>query len=587
MAISSSSVQNNQNRNPGAVMPRSQTYRSGSSAISLQEGQVLRGIVSDVHGNEITLALEDGSSFTGKMPDANQYSIGQLAAFEITYLDNNTIYMKTISGAYLLGMEDTIEQALEEASLPKTSRNLEVVRSLLQNSQSISRENIMASIRLCAKYPDADVKSVITMNALHLPMDEESLTQFQQYENKTHQLVNKMDTLMDSVNTMLDSISTQVPRFAKAAGEQLFSLALSTPVSPEESKLLLANAQTYSEEAASVPGEEPNSPIPPETSVSDEAENQSGSGISRVKQLFNNLSQSINQSLSGRPAAEASDSRSVFLPQQLGYALSEESRQALADMLKAFPSLENLKSSIQDGSLTSRELLQNLSALLPHLTDEQASQLLSGKPLQQVLKQHFIAGWTLTPEELKDEGSVSKMYETLSHQLHELSTLSENLLGKDVFHQVTRQASDMEQNMNFMKLLNNTFQYVQLPLQLQNQNAHGDLYVMTRKESLKKNPDELKVLLHLDLDHLGLLDIQIEKHNTVIQTNFFVEKDPIKHLLEKNVNLLSDALNEQGFAFTSEFHLKEKELDIVEDFMQGQGQAPVGNIRRYNFDLRA
>ena len=89
-------------------MPRSQTYRSGSSAISLQEGQVLRGIVSDVHGNEITLALEDGSSFTGKMPDANQYSIGQLAAFEITYLDNNTIYMKTISGAYLLGMEDTI-----------------------------------------------------------------------------------------------------------------------------------------------------------------------------------------------------------------------------------------------------------------------------------------------------------------------------------------------------------------------------------------------------------------------------------------------------------------------------------------------
>ena len=43
-------------------------------------------------------------------------------------------------------MEDTIEQALEEAGLPKSPRNLEIVRSLLLNQQSISRENIAESL---------------------------------------------------------------------------------------------------------------------------------------------------------------------------------------------------------------------------------------------------------------------------------------------------------------------------------------------------------------------------------------------------------------------------------------------------------
>ena len=152
MPIISNSVQNNGGGSASAgVSSQARTYRSGDSTLTLREGQTLKGVVSDIHGNEITLSMDNGSSFTGKLPDANQYSIGQKAAFQITGLNDNTIYMKATSGAYLLDMEDTVEQALEEAGLPKSTRNLDVARSLLQNQQSISRENIMSSIQLCAK----------------------------------------------------------------------------------------------------------------------------------------------------------------------------------------------------------------------------------------------------------------------------------------------------------------------------------------------------------------------------------------------------------------------------------------------------
>lgn len=215
MAIISNSIQNNsQGTSSGVSSPRSQTYRSGNSTIQLQEGQTLKGVVSDVHGKEITLSMEDGSSFTGKLPDASQYSIGQKAAFQITSLDSNTIYMKAVSGAYLLDIEDTIEQALEEAALPKSDRNIEVVRSLLQNQQSISRENIMSSIQLCARFPKVDVNAVITMKRLGLPMTQESVQQFENYQNQNHQLLSKMDTLTNEITKMLNSIGSQVPRLA-------------------------------------------------------------------------------------------------------------------------------------------------------------------------------------------------------------------------------------------------------------------------------------------------------------------------------------------------------------------------------------
>ncbi len=145
----------------------------------------------------------------------------------------------------------------------------------------------------------------------------------------------------------------------------------------------------------------------------------------------------------------------------------------------------------------------------------------------------------------------------------------------------------MQQNMEFMKMLNEQFTYMQLPLKLSQENAHGDLYVMTRKNALKKSKDNLKVLLHLEMDSLGTLDIHITKEHTNISTQFYVAKDSARKLLEKNAELLKDAINNQGYSFTSEFLDKEKDIDLVHDFIENETSAPIGNVTRYNFDLRA
>lgn len=611
MAIISNSIQNNsQGASSGVSSPRSQTYRSGNSTLHLQEGQTLKGVVSDVHGKEITLSMEDGSSFTGKLPDANQYSIGQKAAFQITSLDNNTIYMKAVNGAYLLDIEDTIEQALEEAALPKSDRNIEVVRSLLLNQQSISRENIMSSIQLCARFPKVDVNAIITMKRLNLPMTQESVKQFENYQNQNHQLLNKMDTLTNDIGNMLNSIGSQVPRLAIEIGSRILAMALegnpsweeqalaenTGSVSPEtvsaenpEGKEMPAadTKQGMSAEISEATEEETAKLLDAETLADETAKAEQAQGpLARMKQLFTTLT---DGNAAARTALAESglseDYRTPFIHEQTGFILSPEERQSFVSFLSDYPISEELKQAIADGTATTRQFLTEIQNIFPKLSAEQAGKLLTSQSFQNLVKAQFMSGWTVSPEQLKKEQALDVLYDKMSRQFETLSHFSEQVLGKNVFSQLSQNASDMSNNLDFMKMMNQTFQYIQLPLKLQHQTAHGDLYVMTRKEALRKNPGKLSVLLHLDMDHLGTLDIRIIKENTAVSANFFVSSEETRNLLERNIEMLNDAINAQGYAFTSQLSMKEKEIDVVKDFIGAD--APVGDLKRYNFDLRA
>lgn len=596
MPIVSNGIQNSTD-SPSSSVASSQpkAYRTGNTTVMLREGQTLKGVVSDVHSDQITLVMEDGTAFTGRLPDAGQYSIGQKAAFKIVSLDQNTIYMKAVSTSYLLDMEDTIDQALEEAGLPKSARNSDVVRSLLMNQQSISRENLLSSIRLCATYPDADVNSVITLRRLGLPLTPENLAQFEQYENNDHSLLDRFAQITDSIGDLMNAIGTQVPRLSGQTAGQLLNLALSSSLTPEEQALKEAQAAASEAqtEAAAQEGEESDAPETAEkapanaadAALSEETE-VSSSPFSRMKQIFSSLTDGASAAKAAlSETGLAKDYKVPFIHEQVGFSLSPEEREAFHSLLSDLPLPEELTTSLQEGTLTTRDFLTAVRQALPRMSSEQAAGLLSSPAFQRLVKDQFLSNWTLSPEKLKQKGAVEELYQQISSQVDKLSHFSQDVFGKNLFENLQQQTTQTSQNLNFMKLLNDTYQYVQLPVKLQQQNAHGDLYVMTRKESLRRHPDSLKALLHLDMDHLGSLDIHIIRENTSITTKFFVDEKDTLQLLEKNINLLQDALNEQGFSFSSEFSMKEKDFNLVNDFMNAE--APVGTIARYNFDLRA
>ncbi len=640
-------IQNN-GSGQGAVpqTTRTRTYRTGNTTLSLREGQVLKGVVSDVHGNRISLDLGEGASFTGELEDASNYSIGQKAGFRVASLEDNKIILKAYGDNYLLGMDDTVDQALEEAGLPKTDRNLDIVQSLLENGRSISKESIMNAIRLTSKFPTNGVDAVITMDRLGMNMTEESVKQFEQYKNGSHQLLYKMDSLTDSIGEMLSSVGEKVPRLSAQVGSELIRLALSTDPSLEEATLIhektlpgeaeiptffdaegkpvstetllklsgeemtltdadgkqlslqdaiktLANAspeiasrlEEMNSETPSVLTDEEAAMVAGADEKSSEASDPGA--LSRMKSLFNNLTDTAAGAIRHAVAQSgmAEDFRTPFIHEQIGYSLSPDEREKFSNLLKDYPIPEDLKKAVSDGTATTRELLGELQRQLPKLSGELSGKLISDKGFQTLIKSQFMTNWTLSPEEMKEEGSMRKIYDRMNQQFVALEHFSETTLGKDLFSDLSGTAKDMNQNLDFMKALNETFQYMQLPIKLQNQNAHGDLYVMTRKENLRKNPNKLKAVLHLEMDHLGTLDIHITRENTAVTAAFYTDRKDTQDLFSKNMELLKDAINEQGFAFQGTMNPKEKDVDVVKDFLASE--APVGGMKRYSFDLRA
>ncbi len=652
MAILGSNIIQNNGSGSGNVPQtnRARTYRTGNTTLSLREGQVLKGVVSDVHGNKITLDLGEGASFTGELEDASNYSIGQKAGFRVAGLEDNRIVLKAYGDNYLLGMDDTVDQALEEAGLPKTDRNLDIVQSLLENGRSISKESIMNAIKLTAKFPTAEPSTIITMDRLNMAMTETSVKQFEQYKNSSHQLLYKMDSLTDSIGDMLTSIGEKVPRLASQVGTELIRLALDAAPSLEESTLMHERTLPGDVEVPTFFDAEGN-PIPTETllelegegiilagadgkpvpledalkmladagvetqaangateaaegeltaagltedeaaavsSAEEETAEASGEGtFSRMRNLFSNLSDSAAGAIRSAVAKSgmAEDFRTPFIHEQVGYSLSPEERESFASLLKDYPISDELKKAVADGTATNRELLTELQKQLPKMSDELSGKLIASRAFQAVVKSQFTSNWTLSPEEMKEDGAMQRVYDKMSQQFGALEHFSETALGKDLFQELSGTAKDMSQNLDFMKTLNEAFQYIQLPIKLQNQNAHGDLYVMTRKDNLRKNPNKLKAVLHLEMDHLGTLDIHITRENTAVTAAFYTDKQETEALFSRNMDMLRDAINEQGFAFQGTMNPKEKDVDIVKDFLSSE--APVGDMKRYSFDLRA
>lgn len=197
---------------------------------------------------------------------------------------------------------------------------------------------------------------------------------------------------------------------------------------------------------------------------------------------------------------------------------------------------------------------------------------------------------TLTPDKLKKDSEVNSFYDKMSTQLKNFQGLIQTALSGEDSDSMGRSAHDMESNIEFMKTLSETFSYMQMPLKLQNQDAHADLYVYTQKEKLRRNPDNAHVLLHLTLEHLGDIDIYIDKNKNDVNTKFILGDEPSINLIKTNSDVLSNALNQQGYACHVNVAMADADTgtSTVNNFIDTKiNTSATSDMKRFSFDIRA
>ena len=151
-----------------------------------------------------------------------------------------------------------------------------------------------------------------------------------------------------------------------------------------------------------------------------------------------------------------------------------------------------------------------------------------------------------------------------------------------------QQATNIHQNVDFIHQLNQTAAYVQFPLKLNGEDAHGDLYVYTNKKNLAENDGKVSAYLHLDMDHLGPVDVYVQMEQQNVSTNFRLADDAMIDFINDHIHILNERLENRGYQMKCSVSLKEAQKpagDVMEEILEDHRDGFL--IGSKSFDVRA
>jgi hypothetical protein len=322
--------------------------------------------------------------------------------------------------------------------------------------------------------------------------------------------------------------------------------------------------------------------------------------IHQIKTRYPDLEQQLSAELNQMMSAPNNESQAAPIPdpltslinkiasandnqKPLSVLLNPEERASFAELLRSNPSLSHVADRIVEGTISARELLTTLKNNLPVMEGTLAERLLASPEYRTLLENAFHDKWTITPEKLYDKASLQELYENLREDMDQLSALSKLELPFKEEVKLSEPIKNLQENLRFMQDLNEVYTYLQLPVQLRNQDIHSDLYVFTRKKALQ-NKEDLSVLLHLDMTNLGSMNIHIQMNHNIVRTKFYIEDNDAQRLISEYMPSLTEALTQKGYHLHSEVSPSYEKIDFSKDFIEDK--LSEGDVKRYSFDIR-
>ncbi|MBQ9767378.1 MAG: flagellar hook-length control protein FliK [Lachnospiraceae bacterium] len=581
-------------------------FSSGKDTVTLTKGEVVKGEVTDLRSNEVTIRLDDGKTLHAKLNTAMELSIGQKAEFFVQETNDVLITLKLLSDGDTSFTESAIDKALEAAGFPKSANAANIVRSLLNAGLPANKEMIQKMMQHSAANKDVELSTLTALLKNNLPVTKENATQLQSYRNFEHRLVGQAATLTSALTEALQ-LGEAAPEFTKGLLAQFFGEG-SQNVTEGFTSAPLAQGETLaSAEGVSVFSSAGITPSTEATTSASAAQSvapfsqEAKEVLLQAEHLSSTLAEALDSNASVLGGnTQTTGSVSVQPPTQLASRfeesaplksiLTEAEYQRLGDTLAKLPSdspeFQILNQDYTNNTLSANQLF---SAFSKHANTHSAADIASlfkeDPTLSSLLEQTLLGRFVLTPEDLTKEDAVKDFYEQTKETLSSLTDLANAFAGEsDALKNAADVGAKMQDNIQFMNTLNQLFPYVQLPLKLTEQLTHGELYVYAKKKDLSAETKEVSILLHLDMDSLGPTDVHLTLLQQNVTAKFYLTDTDAQSLVSEELPSLTEALRKKGYSLNAQVMKREKEPDIVNDFMDG-GESV--SMKRFRFDIRA
>ena len=597
-------------------------------SVELKPGQTIKGEVVDLRYQEVKIRLEpEQQVITARLSGEVSLSIGQEAHFQVTGDTDGRITLKYLPEAPMPYLEQTIKKALEASGLPLNERNRALVLELLNNKMPIDKQTLALLAKASILNREAAPQSLVLMYKNHIPLTSANIRQFEAYQNGSHQLLADIRLLTKNITELLRQAvppkdgppigyasslpvnSNGIP--GTITGGQ--SGALSEAVIGGQSATLSGQSGALSE--AVIGGQSGNELdfIPKGQPITGTEVIPGGIGdvksetILKQNSLLNtegfstgvlDILRLLSEAMADHPELTGKLS---YQELTVGELLGKEGLEQLSRLIEQSITSNSqlpakmqveLLTSLKNGAASISAFLQQVNqvfgkGLIAQLTA--AGETATGKPvpyeLHSLLEEVFRQKWTITPEKLAKKSPLEDLYRDLQEDLRQLNNLINS--NKDATEETRLQSpvKALQDNLQFMKELNELYPYVQLPIQFKNQEVHGDLYVFHRKNALQGKKDSFSVLLHLDMSELGALNIHLKMELDKLQATFFIEDPASGRLISEHLSELSQALSLKGYHLQVRVEQPEHKSDFIKDILE-QEQADSSTLR-YSFDIRA
>lgn len=531
---------------------------------ALTPGQILSGQILERSGEDIKLLVNfQGSDMElqARLEQNMALAMGKNILFQVrnngTGLSLNPLFEN-------MGTEANAQKAVQMASLPINDTTMQLTGLLMKEGMPVDKESLQNFYHEVTTFADAEIMDIIDLHKLGIPVNTENLEQISSYKNMTHQLMGGINELSQQLPQLLQDMSAG--GLDQEVGRLLEALLLNEDGTSAVESFL--QAVQDGESAAGLPGQEAQS-------VSAEENQAAGlAGLEEKQAEAQPGAKTIvitEEGLLARGGAEeilrpgenpaGQDDRTTVNPQGQENQGTDSARQpANPDLLR------QVAQALSEGrQLPIRELVKS-----PEFQ----------RQLQEYVKQEL----SLRPQDTSKE-KLDQVYSRLGRQLGALSEAlgsagqENSVLGKTV--------QNMNQNLNFLNQLNDAYSYVQLPLKMMDNDAHGELYVYANRQKKAVREGEISALLHLDMANLGPMDVYVQLRDNNVSTRFYLPEEELLDFIAEHIDILNSRLEKRGYHTSCAFQTREMQAGntVMQELIDEQSNRPAHSD--FSFDAFA
>ena len=512
-----------------------------SSTLSLSIGQIITGEVLSVNGKEIQLGLNQNFLLHALLEKENSYSKGQLLSFEVMKNPSSqTLLLRPLFEN--LSKDPSLLKALEAANLELNPTTEKMVTFLMNQGMpidKISLQEVYKDLVLFQNETADNLSDILKLHQLNVPVTVENLNQlsisnqFQQVMLESIQLVsNQIIDVIDS-----DKVSQK--------NETEFGQTLLHQQEPLPKEVLDILLHVFKNTKDTV-----------DTELSYEKPEQLPKDI----QIADFLKPNVH-------VKDALPSEVITLLTRLGFDAKDLSQ-----------------------SYEQEEFYKILQTLTPKLEGKESIEFI--RDVKEFIQHDFLKNsiqglieknWFVEPEQVAQKDVLTKLYETIRNQGMELLKQLETKLDQQ--HPLMKSVRNIVEHVDFINHLNQSMQYLEIPLRRKGMNAQGDLYVYTNKKSLAKKEGPITAHLSLHMEHLGQVEVQISLERNKVKNDFLLETEELMNFIEEHMSLLDERLKKRGYEVSSVVHKKEDKSYGLSQIFNEEEKKTV--IAKYSFDVRA